>query len=384
MSILTYLDTKVNPDIFLDLNNENNDEFTLTNLHSNTGYNNHNNSGYDDHDNYGCSNHTNSGCSDHSQSYFPDCYDTGCTNHSESWNCYDGPSSYPNCKITSYPAYGDYNVCSNSGYDNYNAGQYIVCSNSGCSNHNKSGSNNHTNSGSCTNHSNSGCTQHANYTNNYHPSVSGVVTTSATIYNTNIPLSWIAASHTLAPNQAAQTITYYLYYKYKSVSSSNWGAWTQITTTTALTYNWNVTKLAAGNYVVRIRAWDGQEWDGGGATTEIGLNGIESQTLTVIHYTAPSWNTVIAKDEFLKNSTIEQIKTEVNKARVAFGLADTAFEATSNSTVKLSVVNQLRTSSNEVRTAGGYPSFGWSAMPAKADLLKPQTILDFRTLLEGF
>lgn len=368
-----YLDSYTKLDIITNdgqivMNTTEQDEYTLNDLHTNTGYDDHTNSGY--------SNHSNSGCNTHSQSYAQSGYDNHYSeSYSEGYSNYDNHSdygTYSNCSASSYYAHGNYSA----GCSTHNNGSYSVGYDNhtnGCSN---SGYDNHTNSG-CSTHSNSGCSTHTNYTNNYAPVLSGVVSPSANTFNLSIPLSWSPATDQTASGQTAQTISYKLEYQYKSTTDTAFGTFTEIATVTTTSYTWDTSAMPAGEYKVKITAWDGLEWS---ATSLL------SDILTVVHYTAPSWGTVLGSTGKIKKSEIDEVRTEVNKASEGFGLGSVVFVETivqNQTKIKASHLTELRDKAQAVRTQAGHGAFGWTRSTISTNLTTNHNDLkDIRTLLE--
>lgn len=352
--------------------NDIDDDFRLNNLHTNTGYDNHSNSGYDNYSEGGCNTHY-------------DCSVTCTDGHGNTNTGYDNVCYIykDTCGVNYYQTTG----CStHDDHNDYSEG--YPCSDAGY--------NNHTNTG-CETHSDSGCNTHSNYTNNYNPILTGVIAgNGSTTYNATIPLTWPVATHNnTAPG--GQTVTYYLFYKYKAPLDSAYGAWKvpAIASTTGTSYIWNIQAMPAGNYIVKVRAWDGQEWDDATTTPPASLTsatvtgGLDSAALVVVHYQAPSWPNVITdNDLLLRKQDLDITRTEVNKAKVAFGLTAGAFTdpTITTGTTKVAPVHitQIRTGAQQARTAAGKGTWTWTqpTLTSQTTPVKGAEIRDVQRLLE--
>ncbi|QOR33932.1 hypothetical protein IMX26_10555 [Clostridium sp. 'deep sea'] len=313
------------------------DEYRLNNLHTNTGYSNHYNSGYDDHYDCGYDNRSSNGYDNH--------YSEGCNNYSESgcdnyYQYHNNNAKYCNCSVGCYTAHAD----KNSGcHDHTNSG-CSTHSDTGCNTHSNTGCNTHSDSG-CNTHSNSGCSTHTNYTDNYNPVISGVISPPANTFNTLISLAWPVATD--ADNN---TIYYELQYAYRQSESDIWENWVMLVNTsanhTSNEYDWDTSKLTAGEYKVQVRAWDKKEFS----------PAIESEVLTICHYKAPSWATVIDDNaKRLRKADIDELRTELNTAITSANLtAPTWAEGpiTANVTkMKVAHITELRTEALKAQQA---------------------------------
>ena len=274
-----------------------------------------------------------------------------------------------------------------------------------------SNANAYTNGGTYTNTS-------TNYTNNtvnintvnWSPKVSNAILNSANYGGSNtITLNIANIAYADTENNARSA--WRIYYHYRTTSTGNWGNWTLVAEVTGTTYSWNISSLSPGYYQVAITVYDGNSWSallsGNTFITDYRETLIESsstskdtttktivtpttnydtisyalsQEFTIFRYTPPAW-----LSNQWKKATMDQIYTEVNKARNVFDLAPYSFSNTpiiTNFTfVKASDMEQLVTAANEVATKAGKPTITNAA--TETTIVSDTTLQRLQNLLDS-
>ena len=297
-----------------------NNNFHTNNIYSQSGCSTHTNTScYDAYKySYGYSNHTN-----YSQSVCGDTYSESLCYHANCTDCVAyGVYSY---------AYGDYYTNYHAGYDCYGR----------CSHYKTSYSNSYS-----TKYSQSGCSDkysvtgynygysegysnHSNAVTNYSPTISGTPPlNSGGTYNRSIAITF---NFTITDTDGDTGHTYNIFYKLTSATT-----WTKGPQRVSKTYTWDTSALPAGQYNLAFTVWDGQEdsavFSSGKFTAPTGATASYLTTttpITISHYEAPAWgNTITANSSKISKADMDELRTEINKAREAYGLDKITFTDT--------------------------------------------------------
>jgi len=196
-------------------------------------------------------------------------------------------------------------------------------------------------------------------------------------------------------------ITKYRIHTAYSADGTTFGAWSLLTEISTTTYTWTVTSVTAGFYKVAITVFDGSTWSallndaGTGWTADqvaaAGTYNANKDTITyavsdvfkIIHYTPPQWIT-----DYYTVPQVEQIVTEIGKARSAFGLSSYTFSTAnyiSNFTIISSdQMNEFHSAANDVYVAAKGSNYAYThTTVSPEDEIKNVDMRDMQDLLDN-
>ena len=149
-----------------------------------------------------------------------------------------------------------------------------------------------------------------------------------------------SAQHTIA-GLGNQTITYTIQYAFKPVGGA-YGAWTNIGSTTSLSYSYSLSAHGNGHIKFRIIANDGMENS---------PQYVESSELRVLKYNAPSWKNNVSAGANVTAAAMNEVTVEINNVSTALGLGNSSLRFNAGDIVKITQIQELRQKINAIATA---------------------------------
>ena len=191
-------------------------------------------------------------------------------------------------------------------------------------------------------------------------------------------------------------------FKAFSSNGTSFGAWTQLAEISTKSYTWTVTSETAGYYKIAVTVYDGYSWsallsngsfvahhieNGNVNTTAYDtISYAESSVFKIVHYTPPTWLT-----DYYTVAQMDQLKTEVNKARTSFGLQSYTFTTASIvadfTPITAKDIQELQTAANDVYKSEKGSDYTFADKINNTDTNKTvivkQNLIDIQNLLDS-